>query len=425
MSELEMLLFFLPFIMGQLSPGEIGKTKIPDVGSIPKPKASEDSAAAAVIVVAASVGSFSNVPTRMRSWARERMEQVCNSMPKSSAFAQLIRTISRPSLLRANAGSSFVRLNSFLGEFFSCAILKKLDIATAPVEIVTEKEARTQPNAVVKFIQPDDPNGLKWDPGLEKRLLREESTDKNGSRSCLVSKLVPNAASLSYLRKEFGLVVKPSTWEEKKPADAFFEKLCGLFIGPAMENWAGVSDQYEALIDKAIGKDCTEGYRFYHDYSPHNREQIRDACAWNGPQFLRLCAARVFLGCSAPHYSNVLCTEDGQLVSIDHCMVVTDDGKSVRMLFEHTRRDTKAFDALRHVGKLTDDDIKEAVAQVPRHPACGSPADALERNLRAVRDFYIAQLKLWKRLLSEAEENVAGPVVSLRSERELQQTVQR
>ena len=405
MNELEMFLMFLPFLFGQLSPGDIGKTRVPDVKDIPKPtvKSTEDSAAAAVLITAASVGSFSNVPTKMRSWARERMEQVCEGMPRASAFAQLIRIANRPLLLRANAGSSFVRLNPFVAEFFSCAILKKLDIATAPVEIVTEKEARTQPNAVVKFIQPDDPNGLKWDPGLEKRLLREESTDKNGSRSCLVSKLVPNAASLSYLKKEFHLVEKPPTWE-KRPVDAFFEKARGLFIGPAMENWAEISEQYEALVNKAIGKDCTEGYRFYYDYSPHNREQIRDACLWNGPQFLRLCAARVFLGCSSPHYSNVLCTEAGQLVSIDHCMVVTDDGKSVRMLFEHTRRDTKAFDALRHVAKLTDDDIKEAIAEVPRHSACGSPPDALERNLRAVQDYYLGCLGQWKKLLSEAEE---------------------
>lgn len=92
-------------------------------------------------------------------------------------------------------------------------------------------------------------------------------------------------------------------------------------------------------------------------------------------------------------------------------MVVTDDGESVRMIFEHTEKDTLAFECLSHVGKLTDDDIKAAIAEVPRHSACGSPQDALERNLNAIENYYVSRLRSWKKLLSEAEES------------ELQQTV--
>ena len=59
---------------------------------------------------------------------------------------------------------------------------------------------------------------------------------------------------------------------------------------------------------------------------------------------------------------------------------------------------------LSHVAKLTEEHIVDAIAEVPRHSACGSPPDALQRNLKAVENYYIAQLRLWKKLLSDAEE---------------------
>ncbi len=59
---------------------------------------------------------------------------------------------------------------------------------------------------------------------------------------------------------------------------------------------------------------------------------------------------------------------------------------------------------LSHVAKLTEEHIVDAIAEVPRHSVCGSPPDALERNLKAVENYYIAQLRLWKKLMSEAEE---------------------
>ena len=34
----------------------------------------------------------------------------------------------------------------------------------------------------------------------------------------------------------------------------------------------------------------------------------------------------------------------------------------------------------------------------------GLPPDALERNLKAVENYYVAQLRLWKELLAGAEE---------------------
>ena len=413
MDELELLLMFLPFLFGI---GVGGPPPAPP--SAPKP--TEDSAAAAVLIAAASRGGFSDVPSDMRSWASVRMEEACDLIPKSGGFASLFRALSRHSVLQPLFWAKPKRavFNSFIAEFFSCSILKRLDIRTAPVKIATAREACDQEDGVVKWFQPGNPNGVKYDPSMEKRLLSGEFAEGIAQQPCLVSTLVSGAASLSYLKDRFDLVKELPL---RNLSVMFSERVQGLFTGSEMENWAEVNQQYESIVHKAIGKSCPKAYSFYFGYSPLNHEKIRAACAWDSPQFLKISAARVFLGCSAPHYSNVLCTQEGRLVSIDHCMVVTDNGESVRMIFEHTKTGTLAFDALRYVARLTEKDIQEAIAEVPRHPACGSPPDALERNLRAVRDYYIAQLTLWKKLLSEAEENADGSVVSLRNEREQQQ----
>ncbi len=71
----EILLMLLPFIFGQLSPGDIGKVKIPPVKDIPKP--TEDSAAAVLMIVAASRGGFLDLPLSVIAWTENRMKAAC------------------------------------------------------------------------------------------------------------------------------------------------------------------------------------------------------------------------------------------------------------------------------------------------------------------------------------------------------------
>jgi hypothetical protein len=55
--------------------------------------------------------------------------------------------------------------------------------------------------------------------------------------------------------------------------------------------------------------------------------------ALDGKSYLTICAARVFIGCSAPHFGNVLVTKAGELVSIDHCRGYFEKGDDLRELF--------------------------------------------------------------------------------------------
>jgi hypothetical protein len=415
MIDFETLLFFLPFAIGLVVPGGVGKKK-----------STEDSAAAVLIIAAASRWGFINLPYQLEEWVINRMHDACEYVQGKVSPFGLFQLPKRSDFASAVLGRFFqkakpqrVVLNPFIAEFVSQGILRSLGIRTAPVEILTAAEACNTKDVVVKWVQPAT-GVLKYDPEIEARAARGELADVLTEEPCLLSRLVPKAASLSYIAKTFNLV-KPII--SQRVFDLTQAEASQLVLGETMTTWAKVSDKSDWDFAEIIGKECQPAEKFYEGFTPKNSDRIRKATAWDGEQFLTVCAARVFLGCSAPHMSNVLCTEDGELISIDHCTTLTDDGESVRMLFKYTRKGTLGFDALRHVGKLTDGDIKAAIAEVPRHPACGSPPDALERNLKAVENYYISQLGLWKKLLREAEESVASSVVSLRSEREQQQVV--
>ncbi len=421
MSEIEMILLLLPFVVG-IGFGGGGGTSAPP----PAPKSTEDSAAAALIIAAASRGGFINLPYQLEDWVVSRMRDACEYVQGKVSPRALFQLPKRPDVASAVLGRFFLKakpqrvvLNPFIAEFVSQGILCRLGIRTAPVEILTVAEACNTKDGVVKWVQLMS-GTLKYDPEIEGRAVRGELADAVTEQPCLLSRLVPKAASLSYIAKKFNLV-KPII--NQSMFDQAFAEATQSVLGETMTTWAKVSDQSDRDFAEIIGKECQSAEKFYEGFTPKNSDRIIKATAWDGEQFLRICAARVFLGCSAPHMSNVLCTEDGELVSIDHCTTLTDGGESARMLFQHTKRHTLAFDALKHGGTLTEQNIEESIAQVPRHPACGSQADALERNLKAVENYYLAQLGLWKELLREGEEGVAGSVASLRSEREQQQTV--
>jgi len=112
--------------------------------------------------------------------------------------------------------------------------------------------------------------------------------------------------------------------------------------------------------------------------------------------YLRICAARVFIGCSAPHFGNVLVTKKGELISIDHARGFFEKGDDLRELFYFVNRRSEAFKVLAGVNGLTEKDICESVAEVPHHPACGSTA--------GFADYYCKRLNLWKELHAKSDQ---------------------
>lgn len=286
-----------------------------------------------------------------------------------------------PDLRRAYARSLGFSLsppqkNTFESEFIAQAIMRRLGVRTAPARICTIKEARNLPaNYIVKGIT--SAGNLKWVPGFP---------EKHVSEFALVSEVVPNAASVDFVRRKLlpGRSVPPR-----------FSLMHDLSTGIVGDKTA-----LDMEFAKLIGKSCESADTLHSSFNLTELElqAIERVIALDSEQYLRICAARVFLGCSAPHYANVLVTRDARLVSIDHVAAAFENGDDLRMLFKFTKRDSLAFRILGEVTALTADDIRAAVSEVPKHRACGS-VDA---------EYYVRRLQLWKSLHSGRKEPSAS-----------------
>jgi hypothetical protein len=251
-------------------------------------------------------------------------------------------------------------MNPFVAEFFGAAIMRRLRIRTAEQTICSAKEARMlSADFVIKAASGEESSrNLSWSP----------ASVRNGF--CLISRLVPEAASLDFVARK--IVTSHS-------ARAQFLRTCARMYNSQCE-----------LTARAFGKQCEPADKFYADFNPSSSEieRIKAAMSLDGIQYLKIAAARVFLGCSCPHFSNMLTTKDGQLISIDHCRSNFENGEDLRELFYFINRDSVAFAALSTVARLTEEDIRASVEEIPRHRACGST--------NGLAEYFVERLRLWK-----------------------------
>jgi len=228
-------------------------------------------------------------------------------------------------------------LNPFVSELFSEAVLRRLGIRTAESFLCGTNEVyKFTDGFVVKFAKDNQPHNMKWDPNAIP------------DRTCLVSKLVPNAASVSFVARK---VLKTHA-DKREPADRFYVNF---------------------------------------DPSPKEIETVRGAISAEGAPYLGICAARAFLGdaCTS-HFGNVLVTKQGELVSIDHAHVHFRTGEDVRSLFDFVDYDSELFRVLGRIAALRYEDIRECLAEIPKNHVCGSTA--------GIENYFCTRLKLWKTL---------------------------
>ncbi len=240
------------------------------------------------------------------------------------------------------------RLNSFAAEFFAQAILRRLEIGTAPEHLICAAEqARTfSDDFIVKFDRNGWNRNLSWNP-------RETPTGW-----CLASRVVPDAASLFFVARR---IVKSYSGRQKH----------------------NVNDE---LADTLYSK---------FSPTPVEVEQIKLAMDLEGAQYLSIAAARVFLGCTCtPHFGNILVNKAGKLFSIDHSDAEFRDGEEIKGMFDFIGRDSRLLKVLSGVADLTESDIRESVEAIPKHPAC--------RSISGLAKYFCERLKLWKKLYSVA-----------------------
>ncbi len=275
-------------------------------------------------------------------------------------------------------------MNPFAAEFVAQGILRRLGIRTASSQICSAGEARVLPtDFVVKSGGERPAQGLNWNCANVNRSIR--------SGWCLVSQIVPDSASLDFIARKI------------LPSHSARNKVVAMLAKCAADH-ATKDRRFEELIAQALGKTCEPADKFFSGFNPTPEECdcIGRAMALDGEKYLRICAGRVFVGCSAPHFGNVLATKGGDLVSIDHARACFEDGQDLEMLFRFVRRDSLAFRILGEVAVLTADDIRAAVAEVPKHRACGS-TDRLA-------EYYERRVQLWKSLHSGRKEFSASSV---------------
>jgi hypothetical protein len=157
----------------------------------------------------------------------------------------------------------------------------------------------------------------------------------------------------------------------------------------------------DELIAQALGKTCEPADRFFADFRPTESEieLIKRAMALDGLPYLRICAARIFVGSSAPHFGNVLVTKKGELFSIDHARGYFAKGDDLRELMYFIDRRSEVFKVLDGVNALTEKAICESVSEIPHHSACGSTAGLAE--------YFCKRLRLWKELHANSERQSA------------------
>jgi len=275
-------------------------------------------------------------------------------------------------------------MNPFALEFFAQGILRRLGIRTVEQRICSVQEARALPaNFVVKVA--GNSNNLRWNPNPQngQNIAWNPVAVRNGWS--LISRLEPDSASLDFVSRT--LITSQSVRTQMLRESAAIH--------------AQNDQTLEELIGQALGKTCVPADKFFADFKPTEAEieLIKSAMALDGRKYLTICAARVFVGCSAPHFGNVLVTKKGELISIDHARGYFESGEDIRELMYFIDRRSEVFKILDGVNALTEKDICESVAEIPRHPPCGSTA--------GLADYFCKRLGVWKELRANSERQSA------------------
>jgi hypothetical protein len=115
---------------------------------------------------------------------------------------------------------------------------------------------------------------------------------------------------------------------------------------------------------------------------------------------LAIHAARLFLGATTAHTSNILVDAEGHLYSIDHEYCSRTDGEELRILFDNIKRDTDAFNALRGVAELHEETLRGFLEDLPVPAGVRWfkwPLGSREKTI----DYYLNRLRLWKARFEE------------------------
>lgn len=152
------------------------------------------------------------------------------------------------------------------------------------------------------------------------------------------------------------------------------------------------------------GKDeLPNAAEFYSDFvPPRDWSPVLSTIAWDSNQSLAIHAARLFLATSLAHGSNLLIDAEGRLYTIDFELCSAADGRDLGLLSAAIVPGTRAFHALRPVGKLSEDQVRGLFEGLPEMIPGGKPRwftwplGSKEKTAA----HYVDRLRLWKQFFS-------------------------
>lgn len=280
-----------------------------------------------------------------------------------------------------------------VGEIVGHRLMRALGIGTAPtVEIVETEEARRR-----------DPRRWIFKPVKHDR-LKVSSPEEAAkiARWVLVVEKIPGAIPLSFLRKKYGV---DTGKVEITPAENMVSQPLPHNLTMSGELNIVQVPLAAALTVKLTGlarliwegkPELPIANEFFADFVPPvDWSAIRRAIAWDSDQMLRIHSARLFLGVTVAHASNVLVDFEGRLYSIDHEHCTATDGDDLFVLFEDMKSGTRAFESLRGVAELSEEKLRalfEGLSVPDGARWFRWPLGSKEKTVA----YYIDRLRLWK-----------------------------
>ena len=294
---------------------------------------------------------------------------------RGSALPSSLRVACDAELLPWISNRPFVAARTFINPFavasFSESLLPKIRIKTANGKIVSASEGRKldAETFIVKF---ELKERLRW------RGVLPEVLPYLGPWA-YVSEVIPDAATVDFIRRKHYQVADVSARESENLE-------FNILVGNA------TSEYHIRRTMQLVSKKCRPADALFSSIklTDEQKRVCQLVSSFTSEAWFRIAAARIFIGCTSPHFSNVLVSKDGSLILIDHDSARFESGKDLEMLFRFVRRGSRVFDLLGEVAALTDGDIRAAVAAIPKRPACG-PVESLA-------PYFCERLALWKAL---------------------------
>jgi hypothetical protein len=265
-------------------------------------------------------------------------------------------------------------LHPVVGELAGARLMRLLGIGTSNVEFIAGQEARERDpkKYLIKTILG---NRLRITFGLE-----------DPQQMVVVSEKIPGAIPVFYLGDFYGV---RSSFPPIPGYNTEWEwDHCHL----------GMWERVRSSV--FLGKDQVPDARgFYSDFQPPSDwGSIKEAITWNSDSMLRIHAARLFLGATSAHASNILVDGQANLSSIDmeYCLATTHE--DLDRLFDNIIPRTRALEALCPVSELIEFQVAELFDELPE---VGWPLGSKKKTV----EHYIERLRKWKTLFEMRSRN--------------------